>query len=48
MLFYKLSQKDAWIGYQLAGKPLSKILYDIKGEFHKGERVYSVNIKDLI
>lgn len=36
------SMKDVWIVQELGGKTLSKALYNMKGEFYKGERVYAV------
>ncbi|CAD8111395.1 unnamed protein product [Paramecium primaurelia] len=37
------SNKDTWIIQELGGKPLSKVLYTMKGEFYKGERVYAIS-----
>ena len=34
---------DMWLVFEIGGSSLSKSLYDLKGEFFKGERVYSVN-----
>jgi hypothetical protein len=33
-----------WLVFEIGGHSLSKSLYDLKGEFFKGERVYSVII----
>ena len=35
--------KDFWLIYELGGQSLSKLLFDVKGEFYKGERIYFVN-----
>lgn len=34
---------DLWLVYELGGQSLSKALFEIKGEFYKGERIYNVN-----
>ena len=34
--------KDVWIVYELGGTSLTKLLFDVKGEFFKGERLYRV------
>ena len=34
--------KDLWLVYEVGGKPLSKVLTEVKGEFFKGERIYRV------
>eukprot|EP01017_Pseudomicrothorax_dubius_P029393 TRINITY_DN3566_c0_g2_i7.p1 TRINITY_DN3566_c0_g2~~TRINITY_DN3566_c0_g2_i7.p1 ORF type:complete len:483 (-),score=101.42 TRINITY_DN3566_c0_g2_i7:205-1653(-) len=34
--------KDNWLVYELGGDTLAKLLFDIKGEFLKGERIYNV------
>ena len=33
---------DLWIIYELCGKPLSKMLFQTKGQFYRGERIYEV------
>ena len=37
--------KDVWLCYEVGQQPLSKLLFDVKGEFYHGERVYSVQHK---
>ena len=37
------SSKDHWLIYEVGGKSLSKMLFDIRGEFYKGERIYIVS-----
>jgi hypothetical protein len=34
---------DKWLIFELGGEPLSKCLFEVKGEFHKGERIYQIN-----
>jgi len=34
--------KDMWVIYELGGASLTKMLFEIKGEFYKGERIYKV------
>eukprot|EP01017_Pseudomicrothorax_dubius_P011559 TRINITY_DN1434_c0_g1_i2.p1 TRINITY_DN1434_c0_g1~~TRINITY_DN1434_c0_g1_i2.p1 ORF type:complete len:476 (+),score=125.05 TRINITY_DN1434_c0_g1_i2:370-1797(+) len=34
--------KDTWLVYELGGRTLTKALFDIKGEFARGERIYNV------
>jgi serine/threonine protein kinase len=34
--------KDYWLVYEVGSQCLSKHLYDVKGEFYKGERIYHV------
>ena len=33
---------DLWLIYELCGSPLSKLLFQPKGTFYKGERIYEV------
>jgi len=42
MLDYKEDKNDLWLIYELCGKPLSKLLFNAKGQFFKGERIYEV------
>jgi len=37
------SNKDQWLVYEKGGRSLSKLLFDVKGEFYKGERIYAVS-----
>ncbi|EAR93546.4 Serine/Threonine kinase (macronuclear) [Tetrahymena thermophila SB210] len=41
------TQRDIFIVYELGGGSLSSILYEIKGEFYKNERVYKINFTEL-
>ena len=41
-LYHKQTSKDLWMVFELGGQTLSKVLYEMKGEFFKGERVYQV------
>lgn len=34
---------DYWIIYELGGPCLTKNLFEVKGQFHKGERIYNVD-----
>ena len=34
--------KDYWLVYEVGSHSLSKHLFDVKGEFFKGERIYHV------
>ena len=34
--------RDVWLAYQVGGKCLTNHLFDVKGEFYKGERIYGV------
>jgi hypothetical protein len=35
--------KDFWLVYEVGASSLSKHLFDVKGEFFKGERLYLVS-----
>ena len=35
-------ENDIWLCYTLEGKSLNSNLFQVKGEFFKGERIYSV------
>jgi serine/threonine protein kinase len=35
--------KDFWLVYEVGSQCLSKHLFEVKGEFYKGERIYLVN-----
>jgi hypothetical protein len=41
----RIGQTD-FIVYELADKSLGKALYEMKGEFYNGERVYKINLTD--
>jgi dual specificity tyrosine-phosphorylation-regulated kinase 2/3/4 len=40
-------KSDLWLTYELGGMTLTKNLFDVKGEFYKGERVYHCSYQDL-
>ena len=42
MLDTKEDKTDLWLIFELCGKPLSKTIFDVKGEFYRGERIYQV------
>ncbi|CDW87876.1 protein kinase domain containing protein [Stylonychia lemnae] len=42
----KDDKQDLWLVFELCGKPLSKTMFDVKGEFYKGERIYQVLHKE--
>lgn len=42
---YIATQRDFWHVFELGGTTLSKTVFDIKGEFYKGERLYGVSVK---
>lgn len=35
--------KDFWLVYEVGSSSLNKHLFEVKGEFYKGERIYLVN-----
>jgi hypothetical protein len=35
-------RQDLWLIFELGGLPLTKHLFEVKGEFFKGERIYEV------
>lgn len=39
--------KDIWLAYEVGAQPLGKHLFDVKGEFFHGERIYSVIHKEF-
>jgi len=39
--------KDVWMVYELGGQSLTKQLFEIKGEFFKGERLYKITHQQL-
>ena len=39
--------KDVWLVYQVGGKCLTNHLFEVKGEFYKGERIYGVQHQDF-
>lgn len=40
MLDSREDKFDLWLIFELCGSPLSKTLFQVKGEFYKGERIY--------
>ena len=48
LLNFVEDKKDLWLIYELcSGKTLNEHLFDVKGEFYKGERIYLVNHSNL-
>ena len=41
------NQRDLWLAYELGGQTISKRVYEMKGEFHKGERLYRISFNPL-
>mmetsp|Transcript_47529 Transcript_47529/g.62858 ORF Transcript_47529/g.62858 Transcript_47529/m.62858 type:complete len:167 (+) Transcript_47529:1638-2138(+) len=39
--------RDVWLSYQVGGSCLTNLLFEVKGEFYKGERIYGVQHKDF-
>jgi serine/threonine protein kinase len=39
--------KDLWLIYEVGSQSLSSLLFHVKGEFYKGERIYNVAHKDF-
>ena len=42
LIDHKEDKQDLWLVFEVCGKPLSKTIFEVKGEFYKGERIYSV------
>ena len=40
-------KSDFWLIYELGGPNLTKNLFDVKGQFHNGERIYHVQHNDF-
>lgn len=40
-------KNDLWLTYELGGMTLTKNLFEVKGEFYKGERVYHCSYQNL-
>ena len=38
---------DHWLTYELGGPCLTKSLFEVKGQFHKGERIYHIEHQDF-
>lgn len=36
-------KQDFWLVYELGGPNLTKNLFDVKGEFYQGERIYYIH-----
>lgn len=39
---------DIWLVFELGGQPLNNLLYNTKGKFYQGERIYEVKQDPLI
>lgn len=48
LLDSKDEKQDLWLVFELCGRPLSKSVFEVKGEFFKGERIYSVIQRERI
>lgn len=42
MNYSKTDSKDLWIGYELGGETLQTLVFNVKGTFHNGQRMYSI------
>lgn len=42
LLDYQETKRDIWLVMEFGGTSLTKMAYEIKGEFHRGERLYRV------
>jgi len=43
LLQYVEEKKDLWLIYEVcSGKTMNEAMFDVKGEFYKGERIYLV------
>jgi hypothetical protein len=43
LLNYIEDKKDLWLMYEVCqGKTMNEFMFDVKGEFYKGERIYLV------
>ena len=44
LLKYTEDKKDCWLIYEVCqGKTMNEALFNVKGEFYKGERIYMVH-----
>lgn len=43
LLDYYEERRDHWLIFEVGGSPLSKCLYEVKGEFVKSERIYRID-----
>jgi hypothetical protein len=41
-------KQDLWLIYEVCGTPLSKLLYDTKGKFYMGERIYESRLNSNV
>jgi serine/threonine protein kinase len=48
LLAHQEDKYDLWLVYELCGQPLNKVLYETKGQFFNGERIYEVNQSEEI
>lgn len=44
---FKQTSQDTWLVFELGGSSLTKLLFEIKGEFVKGERIYNVSYSSM-
>ena len=42
LLDFQEDKFDLWLVYELCGSPLSKLMFQTKGQFLNGERIYEV------
>ena len=48
LLNYCEDKKDCWLIYEVcSGKTMNEALFNVKGEFYKGERIYMVHHSNL-
>jgi serine/threonine protein kinase len=48
LLKYSEDKKDCWLVYEVCqGKTMNEALFNVKGEFYKGERIYMVHHSNL-
>ena len=48
LLKYTEDKKDCWLIYEVCkGQTMNEALFNVKGEFYKGERIYMVHHSNL-
>ena len=48
LLKYSEDKKDCWLIYEVCkGQTMNEALFNVKGEFYKGERIYMVHHSNL-
>ena len=48
LISFDEEKQNLWLIYELGGTPLSKLLFETKGQFYNAERIYEVTQDEVV